>query len=267
MTDIGPHLLGRIPSPRDDRDFELIHWLVPNSLDAALAEVLASPAVAPATKDAFRVVIPAIKALQPVPPTPPAPPQPAGVVLWTNPNPVLDQGNFGTCVGNGWANWGNTEPVVDHYDETVARAIYYEATVIDGQPDNPDAPGGGQQGSTVRSGAKAMQNRGRLGTYAFASSVDDAVAWIKTKGPIVMGTDWTSDMFTPDPTGRIHPTGAVMGGHCYVGNGYDPTLNDILFEQSWGTSWGVNGTFRMSIPEFITLFDNQGEACASVELP
>src|SRR5574337_1891017 len=118
--------------------------------------------------------------------------------------------------GNGWAQWGNTEPTADTYVESDARAIYYEATVIDGSPDNPDSPGGGQQGSTVRSGAKAMQNRGKLKNYAFTSSLDTAIKWVQAQGPVVVGSDWTNDMFTPDANGLVRPTGAVVGGHCYL---------------------------------------------------
>jgi len=160
---IGKHLLGRIPSPPDERDYRLENFL---GLEAAAdpaadASALVDEGILELKKTtvsyprwaatvythpevthwwmAFSNFAAAQQVLSP----PPAPP-PAGGIIWSDPDGVLDQGNYGTCVGNGCAQWGNTLPVDDHWDEKVARAIYYEATVLDGSPDEPDAPGGGQ---------------------------------------------------------------------------------------------------------------------------
>lgn len=270
-TTIGPHLLGRIASPPDSRDFKLGVFLSTDPLEQALAVLLTSHA-AKATKAWAQIATPLILGQQPGPPAPPIPPAPpvppvSGAVSWTDAEPDLDQGNYGTCVGNGWAQWGNTMPVGDHLTEADARAIYYEATVFDGTPDNPDAPNGGQQGSTVRSGAQAMQKRGRLNVYAFAASIDEAVAWVMTNGSVVMGTDWTADMFSPDADGFIKPTGAIEGGHCYVLIGFDPATEVLEFLNSWGAGWGKAGRFYMHKADAVSLFAQQGEACAAVELP
>jgi hypothetical protein len=188
--------------------------------------------------------------------------------LWDDPA-VLDQGNFGTCVGNGWAGWGDSAPVLDLFTETDARAIYYEATVIDGSPDDPDKPGGGQQGSTVRSGAKAMQNRGKLTAYAFTTTLPTIREWLANHGPVVMGTDWTNDMFTPK-AGWVTPTGGVAGGHCYLCIGYDTTNDSFRFRNSWGSSWGIMGDFGMKSADLAKLLvgiESPGEACMSAEVP
>ena len=192
-------------------------------------------------------------------PTPPAPPAWVDAV-------VLDQGNYGTCVGNGWAGWGICTPVVDSYTEKDARAIYYEATCIDGDCDNPDAPGGGQQGATVRSGAKAMKNRGRLTAYAFATSLAQIDEWINNHGPVVMGTDWTNDMFDPDANGFVRPTGGVAGGHCYLMLDKLDDEDAYLFRNSWGTSWGLGGNFKIKSADLQKLLDQQGEACCAAEV-
>jgi hypothetical protein len=279
MTDIGPHLLGRIPSPPDARDIRLGTFLADpavSPLAAALAVLLKSRAAA-STKAWASVATPLIlgqtpPAPVPVPPVPPAPVPPTPpapvAVTWADTDPDLDQGNYGTCVGNGWAQWGNTLPIDDHLTEADARKIYYEATVIDGQPDDPDKPGGGQQGSTVRSGAKAMQTRGRLAVYAFAASIDEAVAWVLAHGPVVMGTDWTEAMFTADANGFVVPTGSVAGGHCYLLDAYDPATQVLGFRNSWGASWGpLKGRFLMHKADAEKLFASNGEACAAAELP
>lgn len=258
--------LGRRPSPPDARDYRLSSFLprsAPDPLDTALAAFLAKHYSA-AAKTLATLLVQRVKAISPAPPTPP---KPASTdVVWPDADGALDQGEFGTCVGNGWAQWGNTAPVDDHYDEPAARAIYFEATVIDGQPDNPDVPGGGQQGSTVRSGAKAMQARGRLKTYAFAKSIDEVRAWLDGHGPVVFGTEWDQPMFTPDSKGFVHPDGNSAGGHCYVCVGDLPSEGALLFENSWGTSWGLAGQFKMSYTDAASLLARQGEACAAAEL-
>jgi hypothetical protein len=233
------------------------------------------PATAPAaTTVLIQSLIALLKALiawlegdKPEPSPQPSPqPEPTSVV-WSDNEPVLDQGDYGTCVGNGWADWGNTNPIDDHYTEKDARAIYYEATVLDGSPDDPDAPGGGQQGATVRSGAKAMKNRGRLNAYAFASSIDEIRQYVMTQGPLVAGTDWTSGMFEPAADGLVTPTGEVEGGHCYLLLGYSPDDDEFLFLNSWGENWGIGGYFWMKAIDFAQLLQAQGEAVAAVELP
>lgn len=269
MTDttLGKHLLGRIPSTPDSRDYQLRNWLgTATPLEQALAAALASKKVATATKNWLQIATPLIigGVPTPIPPTPTPPPAPLAS-YWADPEPILDQGNYGTCVGNGFAQFGNTLPVDDKFTEKDARKIYYEATVIDGQPDDPDAPGGGQQGSTVRSGAKAMKNRGRVGTYAFAKTIAEAIAFLP-QGPLVMGSDWTGSMFTPDASGVIHPTGSVEGGHCYVLVGYDPGTGLLRFRNSWSADWGYAGDFFMSRDEYESLWASNGEACAAVEL-
>lgn len=277
MTDIGPHLLGRLPSPPDARDYRLADFLrAPVSSDAeiAAAAIAELEQTTVGYRNRYWTGQPPAgthwqKALdllaQIAPPPAPAPPAPAADHVWDTPEQVLDQGNFGTCVGNGWAQWGNALPIDDRFTEADARAIYYEATVIDGTPDNPDAPGGGQQGSTVRSGAQAMQNRGRLTAYAFAASVEEISAYLQAHGPVVFGTVWAADMFNPDAEGYVKPTGTVEGGHCYVAVGDLPSESAYECENSWGPGWGLAGRFKIKYADFATLLNQGGEACAAVE--
>jgi len=181
---------------------------------------------------------------------------------------VLDQGNYGTCVGNGWAGWLASDPVMDPgVDETLARAIYFESTVIGGSPDNPDAPGGGQQGSTVRDGAKAVQQRGRLSAYAFASTIGEVKEWLDNHGPVVFGSNWYTGMFSPDAGGWVSLTGQIEGGHCFICIDYDPGTDSFEFINSWGTGWGRGGHFHIRSADAARLLSEQGDACCAVELP
>jgi hypothetical protein len=265
---IGAHLLGRVPSTPDPRDYQLEHFLTGDPLDAALADVVAKHS-SKALKTWATLITKRVEANTPSPPAPPTPdptptpvvPTPVPDVEWVDSEGALDQGDTGHCVGFGWAQWGNTLPIDDKFKNADGDAIYYECKVIDGNPR-------GENGSQVRSGAKAMQNRQRLTSYAFAASIDEVRAWVDSKGPVVFGTDWTDDMFEPDANGFIRPGGRVAGGHCYTCVGDLVSKSALLFQNSWGGDWGLpGGRFLMTYADAEMLFVNDGEACAAVELP
>lgn len=200
----------------------------------------------------------------PVPvPDPPAPdptPAPTADVDWLDPDAVLDQGDTGHCVGFGCAQFGNVEPVTDHYTNDDGHALYYECKLIDKEPNQ-------ENGSSVRSGATALKDRERIEAYAFAANVEEVVTWLRTHGPVIIGSDWYDNMFDPDGDGYVFPIGSIAGGHCYVAVGDLASEGAILFQNSWGDSWGLSGRFKMKYADVRKLLDAQGEACAAVELP
>jgi hypothetical protein len=171
---------------------------------------------------------------------------------------VLNQGRTNHCVGFGWAGWGDSAPIEDKFKNTDANKIYYEAKVIDGQPNQ-------ENGSSVRSGAKAMKNRGKLNAYGFAKTISEIDEWLNNHGPVVMGTDWTNDMFTPDPTGLVHATGSVAGGHCWLLR-YKVTPITYRARNSWGTRWGAKGDFFIGVADLEMLLAAKGDACLSLEI-
>ncbi len=279
---LGPHLLGRTPSPVDERDYKLENYLTASLTNAQLVALLdqgvghlkqttvgyAGHSLAwqnNKTTQWWQGLDPIAQARAALA-GPPPPPPPSGDVKWADNDPVLDQGQQGTCVGHGTAQWGNTLPVDDHFTHEDALDLYYQATVYDGAPDDPRKPGGGQQGATVRSGMKALQAKGRLSAYASASSVAAIRTWVTTKGPVVFGTDWTNDMFNP-VNGVVKPTGGVAGGHCYTCLGDLVSEDHALFINSWGSGWGLSGYFKMSWEDVATLQAQNGEAWTAVELP
>lgn len=270
MSTIGPHLLGRIaPTGVDERDYPLSTFLAGGTpLEAALAAMNKSWMNSPSLKKWAKLVTAAIEVVPtPVPtptPTPdpvpvPVPvPTPSGDVLWVDSDLVLDQGDTGHCVGFGGADWGNTLPVDDHFANADGHSIYYECTVIDGDPNN-------ENGSTVHSLAKALKNRGRLTTYAWDDNIENVIAWLRGHGPVIFGTDWYDGMFNPDANAFIAPTGSFAGGHCYVAIGVTAN-DDIVFLNSWGAAWGNNGRFLMTKDDSQALLHASGEALAAVEL-
>ena len=237
MADPSPQLLGRKPSPPDLRDYRLANFQQLGSLlIAGTAEELAAYASAELKKTTITyqqwaarhyadvTVTHWWKAFNALSQISGPPPVPSTDKLWDASGFQLDQGDTGHCVGFGWAGWSDAEPIENVYVNQDGHAIYYECKTIEGDPT-------GEDGAYPRDGAKAMKNRGRLTTYASATTMNDVLAWLRQYGPLVVGTDWTYDMFDPDANGYVKPTGSYAGGHCYLLYGVQG--DTLLFKNSW----------------------------------
>lgn len=188
-------------------------------------------------------------------------------------SPVLDQGQVGSCTGN--ATVGNlgtmpvkpTVPAGTVLDENLALKVYSAAEVIDG--DGPYPPN--DNGSSGPSVAKAARNLGLCSSYTHAFSLLAAQTALQT-GPVMFGTEWTQDMFTPDADGYVHPTGAVAGGHEYEVIGVDFENKRFVCVNSWGTAWGIaafglpGGVFYLSFADAGTLLAAEGDVTQLVPL-
>jgi hypothetical protein len=255
---VGRHLLGRIYT-EDSRDWSVARLMEiaepPDSiLDQTINQVLTDTSYFSDWRSYLIFWHWLRKHQQPV--APPAGDTTPGWAL----NVALDQGQTNHCVGFGWSGWVDALPVEGHYQNADGHALYYECKVIDGAPH-------AENGSNVRSGALALRNRGRLAAFAFAQSTAEIDPWINTNGPVVVGTTWTNDMFNPDADGFVKPTGGTAGGHCYVMLDRLDDQDAYVFQNSWGTSWGLNGRFKIKRADFDSLLQDQGEACCAAELP
>ena len=208
------HGLGRIPSPRDERDYRMA--------------------------DALPFLTPA----------------PRPVKVWHS-DRVLNQGTTQHCVGFAMAAWGIACPVEDPWCDLTGHDIYKACKVLDGEPGN-------ENGSTVRTGAKVLVHRGRIGTYFFARTVDEMLDYLARYGTVVAGTNWYSGMFKTSLMSHIiRPNGELVGGHAYLLIGVDARY--ITIRNSWGTDWGKAGDARISIADFRTLWAQGAEALAATE--
>ena len=163
------------------------------------------------------------------------------------------------CVGFSMADFGINYPTNTPYTNADGDRFYYLCKAIDGEPNNED-------GSTIRSVAKAMVNNLIVDAYAFAPDMISIKWWLLNKGPIIVGTTWTDDMFNPDNSYIIRPTGNVVGGHAYLLNEWRID-NFIGIQNSWGADWGNNGKAYISSEDFEKLFVYDGEAMTAVEIP
>ena len=174
------------------------------------------------------------------------------------PGVVLDQSSQPHCVGFSWKQWLQGSPVRTKTGPA-AGSIYSEAQKID------DWPGENYEGTSVRAGAKVLEDLGHIAEYRWCYDIDTLRNWILTKGPVVLGTTWTADMFSVDKHGFVYPTGSVVGGHAYLCYGYSDRFKAFRCVNSWGSAWGQNGRFFIRENDVQQLLDDEGEACAAVE--
>jgi len=174
-----------------------------------------------------------------------------------------DQGREGACVGFGWGNWHNCKPkgYMNQVDNTYCFGIYRRAQ------ENDAWPGTDYEGTSVRAGAKTMLERFLLDTYLWARSLDELDAWLLTKGPVVVASNWyrSMDTLTSSNFVQVDVNSGVRGGHCYLLYGKDEQ-NRYYFQNSWGDDYGDGGSFYMSLNGLKALWNfGQFEAVTAVQ--
>jgi hypothetical protein len=138
-------------------------------------------------------------------------------------------------------------------------SVYHEAQKVDRWP------GENYEGTSVRAGAKILQQKGVIDEYRWAWDIQTVIKALLYAGPVVVGTWWYSDMFYPDSDGIIEVGGSRAGGHAYLLNGINLDKGLIRLKNSWGRSWGHNGYAYISIDDMERLIRENGEACIALE--
>lgn len=174
---------------------------------------------------------------------------------------VWNQGSSPHCVGFAWTQWMTTSPTrqpTSFDGDAHGHALYAICKTRDGIP-NID-------GTYVRVAAAVLKDQGRAAAYLWALTIGELKAWVLTKGPVVVGTNWYQAMFTPDSRGVLSVTGQIIGGHAWTLRGYSETRKQFRMVNSWGRSWGQNGEAWISEADVDRLvFREGGEAVTAVE--
>lgn len=202
---------------------------------------------------------------------------PAKVDLRTTPHmpPVYDQGQLGSCTGNGWAGayayaWHLTHNAMI---QPSRLDIYYGERVIEHTV-------GTDSGAQVRDGAKVLAKSGvcpeadwpyDIATFARPPSKKDKAdallhlaltykavaqdlhslqAALASGLPVVFGftvyDDFESEQVAQTGIVNMPTRGeSIVGGHCVVLVGYDTASQRFIARNSWGTDWGQGGYFTI----------------------
>jgi hypothetical protein len=200
-----------------------------------------------------------------------------GYRFWQE-GPVLDQGNYGYCVGFGITGELNADPFpvgLPTFD--FAAGIFHLALKFDEIPGEAD-----DTGTSVLAGAKAAQKMGLISEYRWCFGIDEVARGLYNHGPVVVGTPWLDSMMEPvyldghDGEAQNVPdlpvldiTGDEVGGHCYLLTGFTRFGNTEYFRmrQTWGQSWGRDGDAMIRKNDMAKLLKSSGEACILFDEP
>ena len=175
-----------------------------------------------------------------------------------------DQGRTSQCVAYAWTHWVEDGHVTHPKDATPFQDpanTYHEAQQMD------QWPGENYDGTSVRAGAKVLQGKGFITSYHWAYDAFTVAHAILSTGPVVVGTNWYNDMFSPDANGIIKVGGSLAGGHAYLLDGVNMNKKLFRIKNSWNRSWGHKGFAYISFDDMNSLLQNSGEACLAVENP
>lgn len=213
---------------------------------------------------------------------------PAAVDLTHNMPGIYDQGQLGSCTGNGIAR-AMEASAIKQGDPAVTPSrlfIYYYERVIEGTVDQ-DA------GAQIRDGIKVVATKGvppetawpydidkfavRPTSAAYEQATHDkAVRYqritlggagapirsaVASGRPVVFGFSVPAQLEDPDWDPVVDalpvpgPRDEIIGGHCATITGYDYTkhrfpVNVVQIDNSWGPEWGDNGRFYMDAAWF-----------------
>jgi hypothetical protein len=135
-----------------------------------------------------------------------------------------------------------------------------------------------QAGSSGTGVAKALAKRGTISEYLWAQRMEDAITWVLTRGPVMVGSNWYTSMEETTAEGmvKITPLAGIAGGHEWLIRGADKKKGLVLCVNSWGPLWGGGskrwagkqvrgGHFLLDFDTLARLFHEEGDAVSAIE--
>ena len=197
-------------------------------------------------------------------------------VTWNSGTGPLNQGNVGSCTGNAFTQFLNTNfcnnvrtnQKREFLSEADALNFYHWATVEDSYPGTYPPKDTGSDGISVCKGGVHLS---WLTNYQHLVSFSSVQAAIETT-PAIQGTVWTNEMFKPKnglvKVGTINNS-TIAGGHEYLFCGIDWTEEVHIYRNSWGDvdEWEgckPGGYFAVSFKDVQKLLDQQGDVTVPI---
>lgn len=175
--------------------------------------------------------------------------------------PIMDQKDAGSCTADAGIGDLGSDPMFGalpasipySLDQSGALKLYSDEEVADGGEPYPEA----DLGSSGLTCAQVLKAAGLISGYQHCFDPQSALLALSVT-PFMFGTDWQEKMMDPDPDGRVHPEGEVIGGHEILCREYDLDGDKLWFDNSWN-GWGVDGRFYLTVKDFEHLLKKDGD--------
>jgi hypothetical protein len=180
--------------------------------------------------------------------------------VWQLPAHMLNQGSTNSCVGHACAHFILSAPLMNHNVDAIA--LWHRAQEIDEIPGNE----GTNTGTSVRAGFGVLREKGLITTdYRWAANADEALRFILTRGPVVVGSKWYPGMGSP-MNGVMRLSGSPgSSGHAYLLFGFSPDQDAFMVANSWGAGWAIDGCAFLRYDSLDQLMDGGGVVCSAIE--
>ena len=182
---------------------------------------------------------------------------------------ITNQGQTGTCVGNGFLAWENCYPRGRKFQQGIQTAFrwYDRATILDPWPDNDLDR---QAGTSTQAGAQVAVEWGLGESYVWAITLEDARAAIAAEvSAVCFGTYWYWSMDDTDSDGilKVDLSSGIAGGHLWCAIGVVEMFGQVYYlcQNSWGEDWGKEGLFYVHEDDMRKLLYSGGEAVIIVQ--
>jgi hypothetical protein len=186
--------------------------------------------------------------------------------IWKTRPEALDQGREGMCVAFACAGMLAATPIQHDVSNESARMLFRKIKEVDEREGRHF-----ESGATVLAGMKALQELRLFGRYVWNFGIGDTIDWIIRRGPVIFGINWYEGLSRPDDKGLMRISGAKVGGHAILGNGFWPKHPDfgdvVVLTNSWGKRWGANGHGFLPVEELDKLLQEDGESVSPLEVP
>jgi C1A family cysteine protease len=83
-----------------------------------------------------------------------------------------------------------------------------------------------------------------------ASSITNLKSYLVSKGPLIATFDVYNDFYSYHTGVYSYVSGGYLGGHAVLIVGYDDANSCFVVKNSWGSSWGESGYFRIAYSEY-----------------
>jgi|SRR5215207_7449364 len=181
---------------------------------------------------------------------------------------LQDQGDTPHCVEYSGRGLLEASPIRNQAEPIPRGSIYSWCQR------NDEWEGESYEGTSVHALMKWLKANRYVSSYEWAKSIDEVHAHLMTRGPVVAGTTWTSDMSYVDEFGYARFTGTNYGGHAYMIRGgnrlaVDPvtrTKGKRKIRNSWGIKYGEAGEAWITDDDIQKLIEDYGEMALPIEV-